>query len=78
MATQYLTITTIQGDRWDLLADRMYGDATDFARIIAANPSVLIEPVIALGTTLFVPIIDPPAATNVPAPPWARAQGTNG
>ena len=39
MSAQFLTYITGDGDRWDLLAWRYYGDATQFGPIIMANPS---------------------------------------
>lgn len=71
---RFLTYTTVAGDRWDLVAFRMYGSATNFAGIIDANPQVVIDAVLPLGLELAVPVIRKPVAA-VPAPPWLLVRG---
>ncbi len=65
---------TMDGDRWDALAWRYYGDATAFEGIIMANPFVAITPTLASGITLLIPIL--PAVANAlnpqDVPPWKR------
>ena len=36
----YLTHITTEGERWDQLATRYYGDPLQYERIVAANPHV--------------------------------------
>jgi len=74
--TLYIEETTKPGDRWDLIAWRMYGDATRFAPIIDANrtlfstdPLTPIPPVLAAGLVLRIPILDA-APSLADAPPW--------
>ncbi|MDE2577958.1 MAG: tail protein X [Hyphomicrobiales bacterium] len=76
--TTFVSYTTKPGDRWDLIAYRMYGDATRYGPIVDANrafyvrdPLVSILAVLPPGLTLKIPVLDPPAAAN--GPPW-RAQ----
>jgi phage tail protein X len=69
----YITHITTDGERWDLLAWRYYGDPLDYERIIAANPDVPIIPVLPSGVMLNIPVIDTPAAelsTSEELPPW--------
>jgi phage tail protein X len=71
MATGYLEHWTVEGDRWDLLAWRYYGDPYGYERIIRANPEVPIIPVLPSGVRLLIPAID---SREVPdsggLPPW--------
>lgn len=69
--TDYLTHTTREGDRWDLLAWEYYGDVNQLPLLTAANPSVSLDPILPVGLTLQVPVIDEPAAETTPGlPPW--------
>jgi phage tail protein X len=73
MAQRFIKYMTRDGDRWDLLAWQMYGDAARYADIIAANPSVAIAPVLPVGITLYVPVLAAAAATPQNLPPWTIA-----
>lgn len=64
---------TKDGERWDLLAWRYYGSATDYERIIAANPGVPRSPVLRGGIELLIPVVEKSeviAAEELP--PWKR------
>ena len=70
--TEYLPYLTREGDRWDLIAYRVYGDVAKQDLIIAANPELAITPMLAGGVTVRVPILPddtPPPST---LPPWKR------
>lgn len=62
---------TQDGDRWDLLAYKFYGDAMRFEPIIVANPAVPMTPVIPSGLTLYIPVLDDEPEYEV-LPPWRR------
>jgi phage tail protein X len=73
MASGFIEHITADGDRWDLLAWKYYGDPYAYEGIIRANPEVPIVPILPSGVRLLIPVLDPPAAgTPVPAglPPW--------
>lgn len=73
MITEVITHVTADGDRWDLLAWRYYGEATGYERIVAANPGVALSPVLPSGLTLNIPVLEEPPATLATAgglPPW--------
>ncbi|MBV8362440.1 MAG: tail protein X [Deltaproteobacteria bacterium] len=75
MAQQFITITTVAGQRWDQLAYTYYGDATLFGPIIQSNPQIPIEAVFEAGLTVGIPILTVnQAATGQPSelPPWRR------
>lgn len=69
--TQY---TVVDGERWDTIAQKAYGKASNFAGIIAANPLVPITAQIEGGTVLIIPILaDNSIVTDLELlPPWKR------
>lgn len=71
--TAFIEHITTQGERWDALAYRYYGDATQYERIILANPHVPYVPVLDSGVVLAVPVIDKTdTQTLEDVPPWLR------
>lgn len=76
MVAQVLEHITSQGDRWDLLAWRYYGDARLYEPIIAANPEVAIVPVLEPGIRILIPLlesaVDGDVTTSEELPPWRR------
>jgi phage tail protein X len=67
--TEYITN---EGDRWDLIAWKAYGDANRGNEIMAANPYVKADPVLPGGLRLKVPIAEDPAPNPSKLPPWKR------
>lgn len=65
---QYVPYVTGPSDRWDMIAWRAYGDATEIAPLIAANPAVAISPVLPQGITIYCPLITPPPPAS--GLPW--------
>lgn len=75
MAVEYTSYTVQDGDRWDELAYRYYGDATNIKPLIDANPLVPIIPELVGGTVLFIPIFDAQTLQDFNnLPPWKRPQ----
>ena len=72
---EYLQHIASQGDRWDSLSYQYYGDATDYERIITANPDIAITTTLAAGAIVLIPIIDEIQAqtTTADIPFWLRA-----
>lgn len=70
----HLEIRTRDGDRWDLLAYRYYGDPYRYEPIVAANPHVPIGPFLESGLLLAIPILPAPATatSDNDLPPWKR------
>ena len=67
---------TSEGERWDTLAWRYYGDVSEVERIIAANPHMPIRPVLPGGVRIFIPVIRPAELERTDLPPWcAGAEG---
>jgi phage tail protein X len=77
MMTEYVPYVTQQNDRWDSIAHRFYGDRYGYERIIAANPTVPIRPVLPAGLKLAIPLIERTAAQTIATklPPWKRSNG---
>lgn len=73
MAT-YTEYLTVQGDRWDTVAFKAYGDATQVGLIIEANQEVYLTEILPAGTRLFIPVIEVIEVNTDPAllPPWKR------
>jgi phage tail protein X len=74
---QFIVHITTAGERWDLLAWRYYGDATDYSSIIVANPNVPIEPVFDAGISIAVPILQKSSVVVTNLPPWKLSQTVN-
>ncbi|EPZ9322169.1 tail protein X [Salmonella enterica subsp. enterica] len=69
----WLEHITTEGERWDNLAFRYYGDPMGYERIIVANPHVAITPVLASGLRLRIPVISAALVHDVnEVPPWLR------
>lgn len=70
MSGEYLEYMTLEGDRWDLIAELMYGDCWAFEGIIAANPTVPLSPVLGGGIRLRIPLRERVEVTAFALPPW--------
>ena len=71
MATYNVYITT-EGDRWDLIAWRAFGDPHGYEPIIRANPAVGPVPVLPGGVRLLIPATETAAPVADALPPWKR------
>ena len=74
----YFEHVTVEGDRWDLLAWRYYGDQYRQTVLLEANRDLwrdqLGTPSLVLphGITLRVPVIEAEATNADVLPPWKR------
>jgi phage tail protein X len=66
-----ITHVTTEGERWDQLAWRYYGDAHRYLPIVQANPHVPITAILPSGLTLAIPILEPVTSAQ-DLPPWMR------
>lgn len=70
MFTEYITI---QGDRYDTISFKAYGDATMFSKIQDANPNIPLTTSFDGGVKLLIPVIEVKENTNTELlPPWKR------
>lgn len=74
MAEKFTEYITTDGDRWDTIATKAYGNPFDFVRIVDANPNLPIQNVFEAGIRIAVPIIEVQTETlDVnDLPPWKR------
>lgn len=66
--------TTIEGERWDAIAHKYYGEASMMNDIIRNNPSVPLYDILPAGIVLDIPIIESNEikAGSDQLPPWKR------
>jgi len=67
---EYLEYITNDGDRWDLIAYKMYGSAYDYKRILEANSEYRNFIVLPAGLKLKIPIIKEEEIRQEIKPPW--------
>lgn len=64
--------TTVQGDTWDRIAKRLYGDERRMDKLIQANPDRRATLVFSAGIVLSVPAVDTTQTAELP--PWKTAK----
>lgn len=75
-AIQAIEHVTKEGERWDTLAWRYYGNPFAYGRIVEANPAMDISPLLPSGRVVLVPLLteaeqqDMTYSANLP--PWMR------
>lgn len=69
---EYVEHVTQDGDRWDLIAHRWYGDALRIEPLLAANPAHARRITLSGGLVIRVPVLAAPVITPAGLPPWAR------
>lgn len=73
MVDSVLQYQTSEGDRWDLIAHKYYGDATMIDRLIAANPHLALAEQFTANLTILIPVIRSDThAAQEDMPPWMR------
>lgn len=68
----FIVLTTNYKDRWDLIAERAYGDAKAFGQIIAMNPHLPIWGELPPGITVFAPIREATSSLELSQPTWRQ------
>lgn len=67
----FLTHITTEGERWDQLATRYYGDPLAYEGIVEANPHVPLATTLPGGLTLSIPVLEQ-GDLSEELPPWLR------
>lgn len=62
--------TTIQGDTWDIIAYKVYGNSMYMDRLIEANPRYTNVFIFSANISIDVPKIEADVSTVVP--PWKK------
>jgi len=72
MANPSLLYTSLDGDRWDNIAWRFYGDATLVSPLLLANCGMRVpfEATLPAGVQIVVPIIQQTNIQTENLPPW--------
>lgn len=70
----YTNYTTRQGQRWDTIANEVYGDPYDYGVIIEANPNYLNTLILPSAVLLRIPVKQATTTAIAPnlLPPWKR------
>ena len=72
-AVEHLEYVTQDGDRWDAIAYRYYGDPHRYEPILRANPAVPIRPILPGGVRLLIPVLpSDDRVADADLPPWKR------
>lgn len=70
--TTYLKHIVKQGERWDNLSYRYYGNAFEYERIMKANPHISLCEVLPTGVTVYIPVLNVKPTNNAKMPPWLQ------
>lgn len=69
--SSHLRHITTDGERWDQLAWRYYGDVSAYERIVAANPGIPLMLTLPGGLELVIPVIEADSTISaLESPPW--------
>jgi len=68
---EYLVHITTEGERWDQLAWRYYGNPHRYLPVMQANPHIPLTSVLPANLTLSIPVLEAETATD-DLPPWMR------
>lgn len=69
-----MTYTTVQGDMWDLISHKVYGDECFTDVLLAANPRHNKILVFSAGIVLDVPEVEERVSADS-LPPWKQVEG---
>lgn len=81
---EFFEHVTVDGDRWDLLAWRYYGDQHKQTIILEANRGLYLDGlqtpplILSHGVRLKIPVISEEAGNLDLLPPWKRANPNYG
>lgn len=68
---EFYEYITTEGERWDTIAYKFYGDAAQYEPIVVSNPYVPLTPILPAGIKLQIPVIASTNELNVEGlPPW--------
>lgn len=68
----FVEYITNEGDRWDAIAYKAYGDPMLYPQIAEANRGIPLDVVFKDGIKVKVPVLDGVAIDTNLLPPWKR------
>jgi hypothetical protein len=66
MEQEYYIYTTEKDDRWDLIANKFYGNCYEIKYIIESNYHIPITPILDAGIELRIPVKENTSSNNLP------------
>ncbi|MEM4618914.1 MAG: tail protein X [Desulfurococcaceae archaeon] len=69
MLTKYITQ---DGDRWDTISEKVYGDPYLYPLLLLFNPQYQDITIFPAGIELIVPIVEEETPEEEVAPPWQK------
>lgn len=69
---KFLDHITTDGERWDSLAFKYYGNPLSYVGLVEANKSYAHLPNLMSGLRLRIPVLDRPATRRKSLPPWRK------
>lgn len=74
MATEqtFYRYRTVDGDRWDMIAQEFYGDPFDYVGIMQVNPAFAGAIFLPSGQIINVPVREQSTQRQRVLPPWER------
>ncbi|MEH7122115.1 tail protein X [Bacillus sp. JJ1773] len=66
-----MNYTTVQGDMWDIISRKVYGNEFYADKLMKANPSYSSTVIFSSGTTLEIPDVQS-VKQFADLPPWKR------
>jgi len=69
---EYYPYVTIQGDKWDGIANGFYGNTNMTDRLMAANPEYLDYYIFPAGIPLKIPYLETEQTDMNALPPWRQ------
>lgn len=68
--SEFYTYITKQNDRWDTISYQFYNSPFLYEKIIKANPTIKIEPILEAGIKLKIPVLEKIETISKELPPW--------
>lgn len=68
--SEFYTYITKQNDRWDTISYQFYNSPFLYEKIIKANPTIKIAPILEAGIKLKIPVLEKYETISKELPPW--------
>lgn len=68
----FLQHITTEGERWDNIAYKYYGDSLAYEQIISVNPQFALTPHLPAGQVLLIPVLAESDAIAEELPAWLQ------